>query len=100
MNSIANRVAEITAALPPEKQAEVLDFVEFLKARSRPENVATPARRLGTLAGQFTVPEDFDAPCPPRSNGTSRARMTALSEGPGEPPVARHAHLAVVPRES
>ena len=65
MNSIANRIAEITAALPPEKQAEVLDFVEFLKDRSRPENVATPARRLGTLAGQFTVPEDFDAPLPP-----------------------------------
>ncbi len=64
MNSIANRVAEITAALPPEKQAEVLDFVEFLKARSQPEIVAS-ARRLGTLAGQFIVPEDFDAPLPP-----------------------------------
>ena len=65
MSSMADRIAEITAALPPEKQAEVLDFVEFLKARSRPENVATPARRLGTLAGQFTVPADFDAPLPP-----------------------------------
>lgn len=62
MSSIANRIAEITAALPPEKQAEVLDFVEFLKARARPGDVATPARRLGTLAGQFAVPEDFDAP--------------------------------------
>jgi hypothetical protein len=74
MNSIANRVAEITAALPPEKQAEVLDFVEFLKARSRPENVATPARRLGTLAGQFTVPEDFDAPLPPGGPTVLRGR--------------------------
>ncbi len=69
MSSIAHRVAEITAALPPEKQAEVLDFVEFLKARSRPGNVATPVRRLGTLAGQFTVPEDFDAPLPPEVQG-------------------------------
>lgn len=65
MSSIANRIAEITAALPPEKQAEVLDFVEFLKARSRPENRPTPPRRLGTLAGQLAVPDDFDAPLPP-----------------------------------
>lgn len=65
MSSIANRIAEITAALPPEKQAEVLDFVEFLTARSRSEPAATPPRRLGTLAGQFTVPDDFDAPLPP-----------------------------------
>ena len=64
MSSIARRIAEITAALPPDKQAEVLDFVEFLKARARPGDVPTPDRRLGTLAGQWTVPEDFDAPLP------------------------------------
>ena len=64
MSSIARRIAEIAAALPPDKQAEVLDFVEFLKARARPSDVPTPGRRLGTLAGQWTVPDDFDAPLP------------------------------------
>ena len=33
----------ILAALPPEQQAEVLDFIEFLGARRRP--VTTKARR-------------------------------------------------------
>jgi hypothetical protein len=65
MSSIARRIAEIAAALPPDKQAEVLDFVEFLKARARLSDVPTPGRRLGTLAGQWTTPDDFDAPMPP-----------------------------------
>lgn len=70
MMSIAERVAQITAALPIEKQAEVLDFVEFLRARSGregpPEQAGPPRRerRLGTLAGAFTIADDFDAPLP------------------------------------
>lgn len=32
--SIADRVREGTEALPAEKQAEVLDFVEFLRSRA------------------------------------------------------------------
>jgi len=76
MSSIASRVAEITAALPPEKQAEVLDFVEFLRARARSGNAAPPTRRLGTLAGRLTVPDDFDAPLSPD--------LQAYFEGEGE----------------
>ncbi len=34
-------------------------------ARLVPIEAATPRRRLGTLAGQFVVPDDFDAPLPP-----------------------------------
>lgn len=43
--TIPERIAELTSELPPEKQAEVLDFVEFLRTR-RP----APAVRRGSLA--------------------------------------------------
>ena len=33
-------------------------------ARLVPIGQAKPRRRLGTLAGQFQVPDDFDAPLP------------------------------------
>jgi len=46
---------------PPERQAEVLDFVEFLEQRRQ----ATAALRpIGLCAGDFEVPDDFDAPLP------------------------------------
>ena len=47
--------------LPTERQAEVLDFVEFLNQRRR-----TPLepRPYGLCAGEFVVPQDFDAPLP------------------------------------
>lgn len=31
---VADKIAELAARLPPEKQAEVLDFVEYLTSRS------------------------------------------------------------------
>ena len=44
-----------------KRQAEVLDFAEFLKKR-------TPGARLprpyGLCEGEFEVPADFDAPLP------------------------------------
>ena len=71
MGSIADRVREVTEALPIEKQAEVLDFVEFLQARSAPpdENAAVQKARLrserfGALRDAFTIAPDFDAPLP------------------------------------
>ena len=70
MGSIADRVREVTEALPIEKQAEVLDFVEFLQSRSAPdENAAVRKARLrserfGALRDAFTIAPDFDAPLP------------------------------------
>ena len=71
MGSIAEQVQEATEALPIEKQAEVLDFVEFLRARSAPaaegENVRKArlrAARFGALRDAFTIAPDFDAPLP------------------------------------
>ncbi len=71
MRSIVERVREATEALPPEKQAEVLDFVEFLRARAAPSAESEPARkaqlraeRFGALRGAFTIAADFDAPLP------------------------------------
>ncbi len=48
-------------ALPPEKQVEVLDFVEFIRQRSKP---LAQMRPIGLCKGEFSVPEDFDAPLP------------------------------------
>lgn len=46
---------------PPERQAEVLDFVEFL-AQRQPATAAL--RAFGLCAGDFEVPDDFDTPLP------------------------------------
>ncbi|KYG02465.1 hypothetical protein BE21_54970 [Sorangium cellulosum] len=68
---MAERVRELMEALPPDKQAEVLDFVEFLRARSAPvvESEAVRKARLrseraGALRDAFTIAPDFDAPLP------------------------------------
>jgi len=67
--SIADRVREGTEALPAEKQAEVLDFVEFLRSRATKvaQEEADRKARLrsdgfGALRGAFTIEPDFDAP--------------------------------------
>jgi hypothetical protein len=71
MRSIAERVREVTEALPIEKQTEVLDFVEFLRARSAPPAESEAARkareraeRFGALRDAFTIAPDFDASLP------------------------------------
>lgn len=71
MRSIAERVREATETLPAEKQAEVLDFVEFLRARAAlpSESEAVHKARLrserfGALRDAFTIAPDFDAPLP------------------------------------
>lgn len=55
------RIIAILRELPPERQAEVLDFAEFLKERM-PR--ARSLRPYGLCAGEFQVPDDFDAPLP------------------------------------
>lgn len=70
--SIADRVREVTETLPVEKQAEVLDFVEFLRNRTASEvkeRAAEHAARLrserfGALRDAFSIAPDFDAPLP------------------------------------
>jgi hypothetical protein len=71
--SIADRVRELTESLPVEKQAEVLDFVEFVRNRSKkePEEESEAVRkarlrsaRFGALRDAFTIAPDFDAPLP------------------------------------
>lgn len=52
-------VVAILRQLPPERQAEVLDFVEFLKERTPRARSPRPYR---LCAGEFQVPDDFDAP--------------------------------------
>jgi hypothetical protein len=71
MASIADRVREATEALPVEKQAEVLDFVEFLRAQAAPPAEGERVRkarlrseRFGALREAFTMAPDFDAPLP------------------------------------
>lgn len=71
MRSIAERVREVTEARSIEKQAEVLDFVEFLRTRSAPQAESDAVRkarlrsaRFGALRDAFTIAPDFDAPLP------------------------------------
>lgn len=39
---VPEKIAELAARLPPEKQAEVLDFVEYLTERSSRRPVVEP----------------------------------------------------------
>jgi hypothetical protein len=59
--SIESKVLDTLRSLPPERQAEVLDFVEFIKHRTNANSGPRPA---GLCEGEFTVPDDFDAPLP------------------------------------
>lgn len=59
--SVEEQVIATLRMLPPERQAEVLDFAEFLKQRGLPP---TEPRPFGLCAGQIQVPDDFDAPLP------------------------------------
>ena len=55
------RVIAALQALPPECQAEVADFAEFLKSRIPGSPQLRP---YGLCAGELDVPADFDAPLP------------------------------------
>ena len=59
--NMEEKVIHTLRMLPPERQAEVLDFAEFLKRRSQTTRELRP---FGLCAGQFRMPDDFDAPLP------------------------------------
>jgi hypothetical protein len=52
--------------LPPDLQAEVLNYAEYLAAKSAqpqsPDPTPKKYRQAGTMKGMFTMADDFDAP--------------------------------------
>jgi Protein of unknown function (DUF2281) len=52
--------------LPPNLQAEVLNYAEYLAAKSTQPQSSDPApikyRQAGTMKGMFAMADDFDAP--------------------------------------
>jgi len=60
-----DQISQRTAVLPDNLQQEVLDFVEFLVAKSHsfiPKTEATSQRIPGLQRGQVHIAEDFDEP--------------------------------------
>lgn len=56
-----NQLLEEFHSLPPEKQAEVIDFIGYLKSKT--EKVRVKQRKAyGSLKGTFTMSKDFDEP--------------------------------------
>jgi hypothetical protein len=56
-----NQLLEEFHSLPPEKQAEVIDFIGYLKSKT--EKVSVKQRKAyGSLKGTFTMSKDFDEP--------------------------------------
>lgn len=62
--TLTEQIAQMAAALPVDRQQEVLDFVEFLRSREAP--ALTSARRAeGLFAGMpYFIADDFDEPLP------------------------------------
>jgi hypothetical protein len=52
--------------LPPDLQAEVLSYAEYLATKHAQSQPPDPApkqyRQAGTMKGMFTMADDFDAP--------------------------------------
>ena len=65
MNPVTDQIAQRSQDLPPEKQAEVLDFIEFLASRQAPDLWTVEGRRravaqtMGCLAHTRTSSESF-----------------------------------------
>lgn len=59
--NIEAQILSAVRVLPPERQAEVLDFAGFLQQRVRQ---CQEPRPIGLCQGEFQVPDDFDAPLP------------------------------------
>lgn len=57
--TIAEQISNEVLHLPPDRQQEVLDFVEFLRQQV---TVGRSPRPHGLSQGEFTVLDDFDAP--------------------------------------
>lgn len=52
--------------LPPDLQAEVLNYAEYLATKSAEPQPSDPApkkyRQAGTMKGMFAMTDEFDAP--------------------------------------
>lgn len=65
MNPVTDQIAQRSQDLSPEKQAEVLDFIEFLVSRQLPISWTVEERRkavaltMGCLAHTGTSSESF-----------------------------------------
>ncbi|MEA3641187.1 MAG: DUF2281 domain-containing protein [Lamprobacter sp.] len=59
--NIEAQILSTVRVLPPERQAEVLDFASFLQQRVKNSKELRP---IGLCQGEFQVPDDFDAPLP------------------------------------
>lgn len=60
-----DQISQRTAVLPDNLQQEVLDFVEFLVAKSHsfmPKPDSTTQRIAGLQRGKAHIEEDFDEP--------------------------------------
>jgi hypothetical protein len=63
--SIAEEILQIANALPVDRQQEVLDFAEFLRARQGSAQEGGHPRVAGPFAGQpYFMADDFDEPLP------------------------------------
>lgn len=50
-------------SLPSDKQAEVIDFIGYLKSKlNQPVNQTASRGSYGSLKGTFQMSDDFDAP--------------------------------------
>ncbi len=58
---IEEQIVATLRQLPPASRAEVLDFAQVLSQR---QQLAPGLRPFGLCAGEFVVPQDFDAPLP------------------------------------
>jgi len=63
--SITEQIAQVASALPADRQQEVLDFVEFLRAREGSVQEGEYPRVAGLFAGMpYFMADDFDEPLP------------------------------------
>lgn len=76
--SLPQRVAALTAQLPPEKQHEVLDFVEFLRLRALTQPPLQPAPGSIEAARGYAQQRGTETPDPTEPDW-SPADIDALS---------------------
>jgi hypothetical protein len=76
--SLPQRIAALTAQLPPEKQDEVLDFVEFLRLRAPNRTTLQPAPGSIEAARSYAWHRATEVPDPAEPDW-SPADIEALS---------------------
>jgi len=57
-----NQLLDDFHSLPPEKQEEVIDFIGYLKSKTKVSSDSKSRNAYGSLKGTFSVSEDFDEP--------------------------------------